>query len=395
MENNEFDKIFRNKMEEFIPSVSPSRIESTQAYVLKKLLLKSILKWGKISAVALFLLGILYFNWGSIRQSQKTLAIHHKNNNPISNQNQKKYDSNLNNTSNYEVKTFKNNTVSNLKEQTFNSDSKKSKSKKILINFKNKSNEISLMNNKTYDIVTLNSIKDLSFLISLSENNCSMVPNGNFNKEEKKEDIPIPSKMQFNAGIGFEKNQKGNAYCFIADAGRKNLTLNIGLKYNVLKPVIFEDTKVFEKENGHEFNPPEDKEDHDRPEHFHDSNKVKNISQSTYLLSAPVTFQYKVPLYKGLSVITGITSQIDISAKQTVSYDYQINSHQPIKSSSTTSKVSVKSFNSFQLNFGAQFESGKLGIRLFPTYFFKLRVVDYNPVQNKLGMGIQILYRLK
>ena len=81
MENNDFDNILRDKMEGFNPKVNPAHVAKTKAFVMSKLVTKSVFAttafWGATSGIAAIVIaGVFYFTQDTKNtNSQKEISI--------------------------------------------------------------------------------------------------------------------------------------------------------------------------------------------------------------------------------------------------------------------------------------------------------------------------------
>lgn len=410
MENNDFDNILRDKMEGFNPKVNPAHVAKTKAFVMSKLATKSVFAttafWGATSGIAAIVIaGVFYFTQDTKNtNSQKEISI--KTTQPsvekeIITNDTKLIDPEITTVPENEISnpTVKN-TEQNPVEPFINKENpplEKEEDQPKLADEIRKSeliyDETPLKENEK-EIIEINSLTFNGFPTVEPNNTCEKVALSYPQKSLKKEDLLVKTKIQYNVGLGYQAKKDGNSFSGLFEVSKKNVMLNAGVQFTKHKPVNYQTKVEFEHKRGHEFRPPPNDRDKNRPRHFHDTNMVKNITQQTNVISIPITLQYKVPVYRGLSIFGGITSRIDVSAKQDITFEYQPNKKLPPITEYSTGKVSVKPINTFQTQLGLQQESGRISLRLFPTYSIHVKKTEYNPVAAKFGVGFQMLYRL-
>lgn len=410
MENNDFDKILRDKMEGFNPKVNPIHVAKTKTFVMSKLATKSIFLtsafWGTSSGIAAIVIaGIFYFNKNTKNTiSQKEISI--ETTQPPVEKEIITNDSKLNDPeiakvpesdiSNPTVKNTQNNPVEPLINKEHPSIEKEEDQTKLAVEIRKSEliHDESPLKENEKELIEINSLTFKGFPTVEPNNTCEKVALSYPQKSLKKEELPVKTKIQYNVGLGYQAKKEGSSISGLLEVNKKNVMVNAGIQFTKLKPVRYETKVEFERKRGHEFRPPPNDKDKNRPKHFHDTNMVKNITHQTNVISIPITLQYKVPVYRGLSIFGGITSQIDVSAKQDITFEYQPTKHMPPITENSSSKVSVKPLNTFQALAGVQQETGRISLRLFPTYSIHVKKTEYNPVAAKFGVGFQMLYRL-
>ncbi|MEI8046574.1 MAG: outer membrane beta-barrel protein [Bacteroidota bacterium] len=165
---------------------------------------------------------------------------------------------------------------------------------------------------------------------------------------------------------------------------KNNFSLETGLNYSILNAEHYTDTSDFFHHKPHDFH-------HEFEGHFHDKDRISEITINNTLLQVPVILNYYIPLKRNYGISLSVGTDLDVYLNQKISFN-RIPDTGRVDNYSFENKGSVTVFNNMVISAGIEKRWKFLAFQLQPFISPKLKEVFYKPKEMEFGVGFNIKY---
>ncbi len=120
---------------------------------------------------------------------------------------------------------------------------------------------------------------------------------------------------------------------------------------------------------------------------------IHEIDAKKYIIQMPIMLNYRMPLKKDFTAIISTGTSLDLHLRQFTTYSHGF-LEEDDEESHLNQEVPTKIFNNWLVSFGLEKRWNRMSVQLNPYYGFQIKKLPYQIQNNIFGLRMNVFYRL-
>ncbi len=211
-------------------------------------------------------------------------------------------------------------------------------------------------------------------------------------REKKHFDIHFPSiklpKPKFRLGVGGSLDNSQRGVNVLSEILlAKKISLSTGISFAYMHREHFGNEFEFKRRTELDF-----REQH--PLDIEKNAPIHDIDSKKIMIQLPILLNYRLPLKKDFTVLASTGTNLDLHLRQFTTYSHGGVFEDDNEESYLNQEIPTKVFNNWMFSLGLEKRWNRVSIQVNPFYGFHFKRLTYQPYNHIFGFRTNVFYRL-